>query len=86
MADPANRAEMIAIVAKATKTPAAQLEGWYLTGKDYYHDPDGVPDIDALQRNIDTQQSLGFLKSGIDVKKYADLSFIQEAARKNAGK
>ena len=39
-----------------------------------------MPNLDALQRNVDTTQELGFVKHKIDVKKYADLSLVKEAA------
>jgi NitT/TauT family transport system substrate-binding protein len=52
------------------------------TKKDYYHDPYARPDLEALQRNINTQKELGFLKINIDVKKYADLSLVEEAAKR----
>jgi len=38
-----------------------------------------MPDLDALQRTIDIQQSLGFLKRKFDVSKHVDLSYIKEA-------
>lgn len=80
MLDPANRQAAIAFAAKEAKIPAARLEPYYLTRKDSYRDPNGVPDLTALQRNIDTQVKFGFLKHSFDVRKYADLSFIKRAA------
>lgn len=82
MYEPANRAEAIAFSAKIAKIPAAQLEPFFLTNKDSYRDLDGMPDLDALQRNIEAQVKFGFLKESFDVKRYADLSFIQRAARR----
>jgi len=35
-----------------------------------------------LQRNLNTQRSLGLLNADIDVKKYNDLSMEQEAAQR----
>jgi hypothetical protein len=32
-----------------------------------------------LQKNMETQRELGFLKAPIEVKKHADLSLIKEA-------
>jgi hypothetical protein len=49
---------------------------------DYYRDPTGVPDLDTLQHNLDTQRELGLLKDHVDVKKYADLSIIAEAGKR----
>ena len=49
---------------------------------DYYRDPNLLPNLKALQANIRLQRELGFLKASIDVKKYADLSLVQEAAKR----
>lgn len=80
--DPKNHKETVAIAAKVTKRPAASFEGWLFTKKDYYRDPNGKPDLKALQANMDVQKELGFLKSKLDVKKYADLSIVEEAAKR----
>jgi ABC-type nitrate/sulfonate/bicarbonate transport system substrate-binding protein len=82
MLTPSNREAAIAFAAKVAKMPPARLEPYYLTRKDSYRDPDGVPDLAALQRNIDSQVKFGFVKHGFDVKKYADLSFIKRAAER----
>lgn len=78
--DPANHSEAIDIVAKFTKQPRDVLDGWAFTHKDYYRDLNALPDMAALQNNIDVQVKLGFIKSGYDVNKYADLSLVKEAA------
>jgi len=46
-----------------------------------------MPDMTALQANVDQTQALGFYKAKFDVQKYSDLSLIQEAGgeRKSAG-
>ena len=80
--DPANHAEAVAIVAKATHQPPERFEGWLYTKKDYYRDPNGLPDLEALQANIDLQAKLGFLKSGFKVGAYTDLSFAQRAVQR----
>jgi hypothetical protein len=36
----------------------------------------------VLQANIETQHELGFLKSSFDVKQYADLAPVAEAAKR----
>jgi NitT/TauT family transport system substrate-binding protein len=41
-----------------------------------------VPNLAALQGNVDLTRDLGFVKSTIEVKKLADLSFVEEAARR----
>jgi NitT/TauT family transport system substrate-binding protein len=80
--DPANHDEVIAIVARFTKQPPERLTGWVFTRNDYYRTPDAMPDLDALQKNIDMQRELGFLKDGIDIKRYADLGILMEAAKR----
>jgi sulfonate transport system substrate-binding protein len=78
--DPAHHAEAVAIVSQFTKQPADQLDAWLFTTHDYYRAPDGVPDLAALQSNVDLLREMGFLKTPIDVKAYADLSLVREAA------
>ncbi len=52
------------------------------TKNDYYRDPDMMPDLKALQRNVDTTADMGFIKSRFDVKQHSDLSLIEEAAKR----
>ena len=54
--------------------------GWLFTKQDYYRDPNGLPDMEALQRNVDTAADLGFLKPGLKVDAHSDLSIVKEAA------
>jgi hypothetical protein len=37
-----------------------------------------MPDLDALQKNVDLTRDLRFVKSSIDIKKYSDLSIVQK--------
>jgi NitT/TauT family transport system substrate-binding protein len=37
-----------------------------------------------LQTNVDLAKELGFLKAPVEVAKYADLSLVQEAAKRLA--
>jgi sulfonate transport system substrate-binding protein len=76
--DPKNHAEVAKIASKITKAPPERF-GWLFTKQDNYRDPNMLPDLDALQRNVDTTHELGFVKNKIDVKKYADLSLVKEA-------
>jgi sulfonate transport system substrate-binding protein len=62
-----------------TKLPPQQLESWLFTKNDFYRDPNGILDPAVLQDNIDKMVELGFLKSGIDVRNYMDLSIVREA-------
>ncbi len=76
--DPANHEEVIDRVAKDTKQPREQLDMLF-TSRDSYRDPNGMPNLTALQHNIDTQREIGLIDKSIAVKDYADLSIVQEA-------
>src|SRR5712691_10769652 len=78
--DPKNHDEAVQLAAKVTKLRPELFADWLLTKKDHYRSPDLLPDLAALQSNIDVQRDLGFLKGPIDVQKYADLSVVREAA------
>ena len=79
--DPKNHDEVAKIASQMLKVPSERL-GWLFTKQDWYRSPDAKPDLDALQSNINTTAELGFLKSSFDVKKYSDLSLIEEAAKR----
>jgi NitT/TauT family transport system substrate-binding protein len=79
--DPAHHDEAVEIIAQFTKIPAERLS-WVFTKKDQYRDPGLRPDVDALHRNMQTQLELGFIKQPIDVKRYVDLSLLDEASRR----
>jgi sulfonate transport system substrate-binding protein len=78
--DPANRPAALMLVADFTKQPVATFEDWIFTKGDDYHAIDSRPDVAAMQKNLDIQRTLGQLKEQIDVKAYADLSLVDEAA------
>jgi sulfonate transport system substrate-binding protein len=80
--DPANHAAAVKVASELTKTPPAVWDSWMFTKKDYYRNTDMIPNLKALQANMDLQRELGFLKSKIDVNKYTDLSIVKEAAQK----
>ena len=79
--DPKNHAEVAQIASKITKAPPERF-GWLFTKADTYRDPNLLPNLAALQRNVDTTHDLGFVKKKIDISKYADLSLVQEAAKR----
>ena len=84
--DPKNHKEAVEIAARVSKQPAERFDKWLFTKNgqsgDYYRDPNFLPNLEALQANIKLQQELGFLKADLDVKKHADLSIVQEAAKR----
>ncbi len=79
--DPKNHKEATEIAARLTKQPADRFN-WLFTKDDCYRDPNMLPDLDALQRNVDMTHDLGFVKSSLDVKKYSDLTIVEEAAKR----
>ena len=79
--DPKNHDEATKIAGKLLKLPPERF-GWLYSKKDYYRDPDMMPDLAALQRNVDTVAELGFIKSKLDVKAHSDLGLITEAAKR----
>lgn len=80
--DPAHRPEAIALAARVTKQPYERLDSYLFSKSDFYSDPNGMPDVAALQSGIDMMVALGFAKERIDVKRYLDLSLVQEAAKR----
>lgn len=80
--DPKNRAEALQILSDFTKQPPSEYEDWLFTKKDYYRSPEVLPNVEALQNNLNVQKELGLLKISIDVNKYADLSLVKEAAKR----
>jgi len=79
--DPANHAQVIEIAGRVTKQPPERFD-WLFTKRDAYHDPDMLPDVTALQRNVDMTRDLGFVKTKLDVSKHLDLGILQEAAQR----
>jgi sulfonate transport system substrate-binding protein len=84
--DPKNHDEVIKIASKVSKRPPELFKGWAFTKNgqkgDFYRDLNMIPNLDALQANIKLQQQMGFIKTDIDIRKYADLSIVQEAAKR----
>jgi sulfonate transport system substrate-binding protein len=81
--DPKNHDEAAAIVARLNKAPPERM-GWAFTDRDQFRDPNGTPNLAALQSNLQQQKEVGLLKGDIDVKKYSDLSMVEEAAKRLA--
>jgi NitT/TauT family transport system substrate-binding protein len=79
--DPANHEASMQILGALVKRPPA-IFSWVFTKQDVYHDPNLMPDLDALQNNVDLTHELGFTKSTFKVKDYTDLSMIEEAAKR----
>ncbi|MGH7047195.1 MAG: ABC transporter substrate-binding protein [Stellaceae bacterium] len=80
--DPKNRDEGLAILSEATHKPVKDLE-FAFTPHDFYRSPDLMPDIAAVQSEINEDVKLGVLPKRIVVSpKYVDLSLITAAAKR----
>jgi sulfonate transport system substrate-binding protein len=82
LTDPANRPAALAMLAAFTKRPAENFAGWVFTHDDDYRDPEIRPDLAALQSNLDAAHRLGLVAAKVDVKAHADLSLIDDAAKR----
>ena len=80
--DPANHKEAVALTAGFLKRPPAAFESWLFTKRDFFRDLDGKPDLKVVQESIDKVKELGFIKETVDVPKFADLSLVEEAAKR----
>jgi sulfonate transport system substrate-binding protein len=81
--DPAHHDEAVKSFADFTKQPPSAFASWmFVKGEDFYHDPDGLPDLDALEANVAIERDLGFTKSALDVKPLVDLRYVKEAAQR----
>jgi NitT/TauT family transport system substrate-binding protein len=80
--DQANHDEAVQIIAQFTKRPPALFADWLFTKRDYYRDPNGLPNLDVLQQNINALGALGLTKADLDTRNYVDLTIVQEAARR----
>ena len=74
----ANHNAAAEIASKVTKQPAERF-GWLFTKADYYRDPGMLPNLEALQRNLDMTADLGFVKGKVDLAQHTDLSLVKEA-------
>jgi NitT/TauT family transport system substrate-binding protein len=80
--DPANHKEAVALTAGLLKRPPAAFDSWLFTKRDFFRDLDGKPDLKVVQASVDKVKELGFIKETVDVPKFADLSLIEEAAKR----
>jgi len=84
--DPRNRAEALAIAAGFTRQKPEDL-AYAFTHQDFYRSPDCVPDLAAIQKEIDMSVELGILSQPVKLAPaYVDLSLIRDAKRRIDGK
>ncbi|HEY3918944.1 MAG TPA: ABC transporter substrate-binding protein [Stellaceae bacterium] len=77
--DPKNHEAFVDLDAAALKAPRETLDSYLYTDKDLYKDPHGLPNMAALQANIDLLHQLGFFDRSFKVADYTDLSLVKEA-------
>ena len=82
--NPKNRKEALQILVAVTHEPAKNLQ-FAFTRHDFYHDPNLVPDVAAVQKEIDENVKVGVLKKAITVSpNHVDLSLIEAAKKRLA--
>lgn len=77
--DPANRARALEITSDFTKQPKDVLDGYFLTPRDYYRDPNGCLTPQLIQVPIDAMAREGLLAGTVDVRQHLDLSLLPNA-------
>ena len=80
--NPTNRKAGVDLATKLTKRKRKDIDAFFLTRKDYYREPKGLPDLVTLQKNIDYLAANGWIPRTLDVKSLTDLSFVKEAQRR----
>lgn len=77
--DAKNRDEAIKIMSDISKTPTETLALFYgKAGVDYYRDPRGCPNAEALQVGIDAMIEQGLLDQRVDVTPLVDTSYLPQ--------
>jgi NitT/TauT family transport system substrate-binding protein len=79
--DPKNHDAAADIASQLTKQPPERF-GWIFTKADEYRDRALLPNLGALQKNVDLTKELGFVNASFDVKTHSDLSLVEEAAKR----
>jgi sulfonate transport system substrate-binding protein len=79
--DPTNHDAVLQIAGRLTRRPPQSFD-WLFTKRDTYRDPDMLPNLGALQKNVDLTHELGFVKSSFDVKAYSDQTVVEDAAKR----
>jgi ABC-type nitrate/sulfonate/bicarbonate transport system substrate-binding protein len=80
--EPKNRERVLKIMADLSNRPASAFAEWtLLPGKDIYHDPHGLVNVQALQSNIDSVAELKMIPKSFDVSKHIDNSLVEDASK-----
>lgn len=79
---PENRAKAVEITAEFTKTPAAALDAYFMTNRDYYRDPNACITASSIQTPIDGMYEQGLLAQPVKVADYVNTSLLPVACSK----
>lgn len=74
--DPANRKRAVEITAEFTKTPAAVLDQYFMTDKDYFRDRDGCVSAAVIQSPVDAMHREGLIDKPVRIADHLDLSLL----------
>jgi ABC-type nitrate/sulfonate/bicarbonate transport system substrate-binding protein len=80
--DPANRKRAVEMTAEFTKTPAAVLDSYFMTSRDYYRDRDGCVSAEVIQRPVDAMHREGLIDKPVKIADYMDLSMLPGQCKK----
>jgi sulfonate transport system substrate-binding protein len=79
--DPVNRKRAIEITSEFTKSPAAVLESYFMTAKDYYRDPLACVRSALIQTPIDAMFNEGLIDKPVKVIDHMNLSYLPVACK-----
>jgi hypothetical protein len=79
--DPATHPEAIKLAAQIEKRPAQDIAHLWTT-QDNFHHPDGMINMERLQKNLDDLVTFGLLPARVDVAKVVDPTIQREAVQR----
>ena len=74
--NPANRKRAVEITAEFTKSPAAVLDQYFMTERDYYRDRNGCVPAALIQSPVDAMQREGLIDKPVRIADHLDLSLL----------
>lgn len=78
--DSRNRDEMIEIGAKMQSLPPDRFKPWWNTQEDFFRSPDGLPNVEAIKKEMQRLKDFGVIKALVDIDRWVNLSFMRAAA------
>lgn len=75
---PATHGEAIKLAAQLEKRPAEDIS-YLWTEKDNFHHPDGMINVERMQKNFDDLVTFGLLLAKVDASKHVDASIQRDA-------